>query len=385
MRLPITRWRRWLVVAGAFVLGGAATLATAAAIDGGSVQDTAAEEAIELTTATVERRDLTTYVEYDGTLAAGKALSVAAAGAGVVTETAPPGAELVAGDVLARIDNQPVVVIYGTTPAYRDLDTGSDPGPDVRELEAFLVTAGFGSMTVDDEFTDGTADAVGSWQEATGQDVTGTVAATDLAVVPGPVTVSEIAGVGETARAGSALATLVPTATATTEVAEDGTVSQPLTPVPLTVEVEVPVADLDGVGKDTAVRVELASGTVVDGVVTAVASTVTAAPEDQQQTQQQPETETEPTVAVTATIDAVDEVVIAGPVTVGVPGEVVTDAVAVPTRALVALAEGGQAVEVVGDNGAAELVAVEPGLYADGWVELVDSSLEPGTTVVVPA
>ena len=59
------------------------------------------------------------------------------------------------------------------------------------------------------------------------------------------------------------------------------------------------------------------------------------------------------------------------------------DVIAVPVAALLALAEGGYAVEVDAGGGATRLVAVEPGFFADGLVE-VSGGLEPGDRVVVP-
>jgi hypothetical protein len=55
---------------------------------------------------------------------------------------------------------------------------------------------------------------------------------------------------------------------------------------------------------------------------------------------------------------------------------------AVPVTALLALVGGGYAVEVVTPTGE-KLVRVEPGVYADGLVELRQSSLQPGTKVSV--
>ena len=52
--------------------------------------------------------------------------------------------------------------------------------------------------------------------------------------------------------------------------------------------------------------------------------------------------------------------------------------------ALLALAEGGYAVEVVDAQGTTTLVAVDPGLFADGFVEVTSTGLEPGMVVLVP-
>ncbi len=62
--------------------------------------------------------------------------------------------------------------------------------------------------------------------------------------------------------------------------------------------------------------------------------------------------------------------------------DAVNDVVAVPVEALLALAEGGYAVEVQDGNGT-RLIAVEAGFYADGLIE-VTGDVAPGDMVVVP-
>ena len=70
------------------------------------------------------------------------------------------------------------------------------------------------------------------------------------------------------------------------------------------------------------------------------------------------------------------------PVDVRVVSESVEGVLAVPVSALLALAEGGYAVELV-EGETTRLVAVEPGFFADGVVE-VTGDIEAGETVVVP-
>jgi hypothetical protein len=72
------------------------------------------------------------------------------------------------------------------------------------------------------------------------------------------------------------------------------------------------------------------------------------------------------------------------PVDVDVISDSVSDVMAVPVSALVALAEGGYAVEVDAGDGSTRLVAVVPGLYAEGLVEVASDGLSPGDRVVVP-
>jgi hypothetical protein len=72
------------------------------------------------------------------------------------------------------------------------------------------------------------------------------------------------------------------------------------------------------------------------------------------------------------------------PVDASITTEVRKGVLAVPVNALLALAEGGYAVEVERD-GRRELVGVEPGLFADGQVEVSGQGLAAGDRVVVPA
>ena len=84
---------------------------------------------------------------------------------------------------------------------------------------------------------------------------------------------------------------------------------------------------------------------------------------------------------VTATPDAGDSGLNPGPVTVEIPTERASDALAVPSRALVAVTEGGQALRLAERN---RLVAVEIGVFADGWVEISGDGIKEGLKVVVP-
>jgi multidrug efflux pump subunit AcrA (membrane-fusion protein) len=73
-------------------------------------------------------------------------------------------------------------------------------------------------------------------------------------------------------------------------------------------------------------------------------------------------------------------------VQVAITAATVRDALVVPVNALLALASGGFAVEVVGANGKHVLVPVTTGLFddSDGLVQ-VTGNLTPGQRVVVPS
>ena len=72
------------------------------------------------------------------------------------------------------------------------------------------------------------------------------------------------------------------------------------------------------------------------------------------------------------------------PVDVDITTETARNVLAVPVNALLALAEGGYAVEVQEAGGARHLVPVKLGLFADSLVEVGGGGLRAGMNVVVP-
>ncbi|MEV4283618.1 efflux RND transporter periplasmic adaptor subunit [Actinoplanes xinjiangensis] len=96
--------------------------------------------------------------------------------AGVLTATAAAGSRVGRGGVLYRVDGTAVRLLYGTVPAYRDLDLWTTDGEDVRQLERNLRALGMDpdhEMTVDTDFTAATAAAVRRLQKKWGTSRTG--------------------------------------------------------------------------------------------------------------------------------------------------------------------------------------------------------------------
>jgi hypothetical protein len=75
------------------------------------------------------------------------------------------------------------------------------------------------------------------------------------------------------------------------------------------------------------------------------------------------------------------------PVNVSITTASITRALVVPVNALLALANGGYALEEIGSGGAHQLVAVDLGLFddQDGLVQVTGSGLAAGQRVVVPS
>jgi peptidoglycan hydrolase-like protein with peptidoglycan-binding domain len=347
-----------VVAAGAVaVLGIGASVALLGGGDGASAADDGADPGPATATAVVQRTDLVEREELDGTLGYGEPSELSVGRNGTITALPEAGAVVERGGTLAEIDGTPVVLLYGDKPLWRPLAVDVE-GPDVRILEENLVALGHAdasSLTVDDAFTASTTAAVKRWQAALGLEETGIVQPGDAVVRPGAVRVSErIASVG--AGAGGPVLSV-------TDTTRD-----------ITVSLDANRQGLLAAGD--AVEVVLPDGSRVDGSVASVGTVVT--PGDEMMGTS-PSIEVIVALTDPAAAGALDE----APVEVSIVKSQATDVLAVPVEALLALAEGGYAVERVTGTGS-ELVAVTTGAFADGLVELT-GDLAEGDEVVVPA
>lgn len=102
---------------------------------------------------------------------------------GVVTSVAHlPGSEATAGQVVATIDLEPLVVAEGSIPMFRALREGV-VGADVAQFQRLLITGGFMSGHVTGRFQVATAAAAKRWQRSVGAQVTGVVLPNSLLFV----------------------------------------------------------------------------------------------------------------------------------------------------------------------------------------------------------
>jgi peptidoglycan hydrolase-like protein with peptidoglycan-binding domain len=276
---------------------------------------------------------------------------------GTVTSIADEGSVIGRGEVLLTIDQEPVILLIGAIPAYRTMTAGVE-GDDVAQLEQNLADLGFDDVegfVVDGDYDTATTLAVAAWQAATGASPDGVVNLGDVHVSPTPVRISETL-----VRPGDAVGNGTPI------------LRSSVSSTFVTVELSTDDQDLVAVGE--AVVVVLPDGSREAAVVTDIGSVVLAT--------QQGDTYFEMTVTLEDpdAAQGLDE----APVDVEVIGDRADDVLVVPVTALVALAEGGYAVEVAQADGSTSLVAVDPGLFADGFVEVTSSGLEPGMEVVVP-
>lgn len=284
-------------------------------------------------------------------------LSTSTAPSGTVTSVVDDGVVVGQGEPLFSINGDAVVLLVGDIPLYRTLTVGID-GEDVAQLQSTLLDLGHGQafgMIADGSFGEPTAAAVAEWQLAAGMQPDGVVNVGDVIVLPEPIRVNEmLVAPGDNVMTGTPVLTSSEASTYVT--------------------VELSTDDQDLVAVGDAVVVVLPSGNRETAVVTDIGSVVLA--------NQQGETYFEMTVTLDdpSSAQGLDQ----APVDVEIVGDRADDVLAVPVTALLALAEGGYAVEVVNDDGTTTLVAVSPGLFADGFVEVDSDSLQAGWQVVVP-
>jgi hypothetical protein len=392
----MTRSRRLPIVVAVVLIVGATSVAAWWARD----RDDAGEPATPpstLATAEIVRRDMSTSISLSGRLGHGTARPVKGGRPGILTWLPSPGTTLKRGGTLYRIDDEPVVLLYGGTPLFRTLDKVNTVGRDVRvvaeNLEALgyavgrryqpgervrqtstvpeqeqSAPAGEGSagpgtgqpptppasattwVTVrkgEDVLTPSLVQAIKRWRDDVGLPASGSLGIGDVAVLRGAVRVeSALAQVGDNAEAP------ILTVTSTSKV--------------VTVDLEPTAAASMRQGDEVGVR--LPDEETVPGKIDTVATAVTD------------DADGSPKLTLTISLDAPSAVtkLDTAPVEVVFPGETHGDVLAAPVGALVALAEGGYAVQVAGGA----LVGVETGIFAGGLVEIEGAGVSEGTRVV---
>ncbi|GIH13004.1 efflux RND transporter periplasmic adaptor subunit [Rugosimonospora africana] len=334
-----------------------------------------AQTPVALATAEVTKGDLAATVQVPGRLGFSGSYTLVNQRRGTITAVPVPGAVITRGQTVYSVDQDPIPLLYGTVPFYRTLTIGTE-GQDVRELEENLVALGYANpsgLTVDDSYTDATAQAVRRWQRALDENDTGLVRAGDAVVAPGAV---RVATVSATTGGPAAPASTIATGTGTGHDAY----------------VDVPLADLAYVHKGQTVQVLLPSGKTVSGSVATIgtASATQGGNSDgtAEQTGGRPNAcqgnSCPQSVSVEIAIDShanlggVDQ----APISVTLNGEKRSGVLIVPVSALT-VADGGFAVVIV-DGTQRRTVKVTTGLFASGSVEISGDGITAGARVEVP-
>lgn len=322
-------------------------------------------------TATVAQGKLSAMVSVHGTLtyqarSDGSPFSVINQVRGTYTELPDDGDKVECGDVVFRVDDEPVLLLCGTVPAYRDLAVGQE-GKDVRQLNRNLhqlgydADAGVAIDPVDRDFTWETQRSLMELQDDRGLDMTGSLDRDDAVFLPGSVRISKLVGeVGGSARPG-------------TQVAQ-------ATSDRLEVQVALDASRQGEVKVGDRAQVTLPGNTSVTGTVDRLGRVAQTADKDGGVGAA--------SIPAFITLDDPGKAreLDSAPVEVEITTRGVENALSVPVTALVGKAGGGFAVEVVRDGGQRDLVAVRLGLFdtAGGRVQ-VEGDLDAGDHVAVPS
>ncbi|MFD4474897.1 peptidoglycan-binding protein [Streptomyces sp. NPDC058471] len=359
-----------IVVAAIAVVVAAGAATTGVFGDDGSGSSGAAPSAPPKT-AKVERTTLTRTESVDGNLGYGDPTAVqgpapSKTGAGIITWVPGDGDTIKRGQTAYKVEEQKVPLLYGSTPFYRPLKTGTE-GKDVEILEKNLSALGYTGFTVDDTYDAGTSQAVRDWQDDLGRQETGTVQPSDAVVAPGARRVAEVKA---TAGAPSNGPVLTWTGTERT----------------VTVDLDVQFEDM--VEKGTKATVTLPDDTSVQAEVTDIGTPTTPSQDGGSGGSGggQSGGDDKPTLPVEMKVK--DQKGLgryqAAAVKISLKAETRKDVLVVPINALVAQRGGGYAVQVVEADGDVRTRTVKVGMFSDSMVEVSGTGITDGTVVGVP-
>ena len=351
------------------VAGAAVCIAGGLIAVSGARQATAAAQDLPANTATVDRGTLSDMVSQYGTLTYqaqvdGSPYAVINHARGTYTGLPGGGARVACGGVLYRVNDNPVVLLCGSTPAYRSLSQGAS-GADVAELNANLVHLGYATRAQIDpssrRFGSATRSALERLQSRLGEARTGALKLSQAVFLPQAVRIAGVTGeLGGSAQPGAR----VMSATADT----------------LEVQVNLAPAQQGEVRKGDRARITLPSNKVVTGKVMRLGR-VAQIPAGQ-------DAKAGATSPAYISLDHPQQArrLDQAPVQVAITTRGVENALSVPVTAIVGTSGGGFAVELVRADRQRELVPVTLGLFdtAGGRVQ-VEGDLQPGDAVVVPS
>ncbi|GAA2894295.1 peptidoglycan-binding protein [Actinoplanes cyaneus] len=326
-----------------------------------------AQQSTRVATVKLERRDLSTTKKLDGSIGFGTARPLDGHATGTVTWLPAAGATIRRGQQLFRVDDKPVALFYGSMPLFRTIGVAGTAGRDVRIVVDNLKALGYhvGPQPAPGEkaaptqvkvrdgegvLTPGLVKAIKKWQEDAGRPPTGEIAVGDVEVLAGAVRVDS------------------------TAVQPGSPANVPLmsvTPTRKVITVAAGLSEAAGLRRGDRVTVTLPDDRTVKARILAVSRTPVA---------QDGVAGAEPKLTVSVTVDdakAIDRLD-GGDVAVHVTGRTARDVLAAPIEALIALSEGGYAVQ-----GPSGLVAVTTGMFADGFVEISGAGLAEGMDLVV--
>lgn len=364
------RRRSWAALGIVVVLAGGAVAAwRAGAFPHQAASPGTVQGAPPPATAIVQRADISAQTPVTATLGYAGTYTVRGQGGGTLTSLPSPGQVIGQGRVVYKTNNgSPVVLLYGSVPAWRALDEGVT-GADVSQLNHDLVRLGDANAS--------DISALGwnyfSWETKVGVEAlqshlgisspSGSLPLGQMVFEPEALRVSQL-----TASLGDPVSGPVLQATSDRHV----------------VTIPLDTSQQSQVKAGDQVTVTLPDGTTTPGVISSIGSVATTSGSGQGQGQGS--TTTIP-VYVRLTHPQAAGSLDQAPVTVNITTATASNALVVPVGALLAQASGGYVVEVVGAGNTRSYVPVQVGPVFDDAAGLVQvtGALTPGQRVVVPA
>ena len=358
---------RWAIALGVvLVAAGVAVTALYPFSSGGTHPSSVVDSSYPTGLQSVSRQDLSSQTEVSATLGFSGSYSVVNQASGTVTWLPAVGQVIKEGQALYDVSGSPVVLLYGTTPAYRALSEGATDsatsGADVENLNYDLVALGYLSSADNasepSDFTAYTKAGVEKLQAALGVTQNGSLSLGQVVFLPAAVRITSLtATLAASAQSGQSVMSATSTTRQVSIALDAGQQS------------EVKVGDK--------VTITLPNGETTPGVITSVGTVATTSSGGSSPTI---------TVLVTPSDPAATGAWDQTPVNVTITTGTVTNALVVPIDALLAQSRGGYAVEVADADGSHHLVSVTLGLTddADGLVQVSSSGLVAGQRVVVP-
>jgi peptidoglycan hydrolase-like protein with peptidoglycan-binding domain len=313
---------------------------------------------------TVQRRDLVQTDTESGTVGYANPRSVYDQLAGTLTWLPSVGALIKPGQRLFEVDDRPVVLMNGTTPAYRELAPGDSDGQDILELNRSLADLGFNpdGIVVDDSWQPATSAGVEALQKSLGETATGSLPLGQVVFLPGDQIVASVdANLGSPGGGGAGATPILQTTSAH-----------------LIVTVDLPPSSQSEARVGEQVSVEMQAGNVVPGVITAVSS---VAANGSSAGGSSPSSGSSATIPVTIKLRG--HVSAAGldqsSVSVSFAQAVAKNVLSVPVTALLATSGGGFVLQQA--RAPHRLIAVTTGLFAAGYVQVSGAGIRSGLQV----
>ena len=272
------------------------------------------------------------------------------------------------------------ILMYGDISVWREFREGMNPGEDIKQLEENLFALGyadFGISQIDQVFDIATVNAIKKMQADLGLIETGSVSIGDVVFLPGTSVVQSSQSfpyLGTSASSNVPLLSLRTTEKIETKIGQRGEVSTTAESLQR-VRTSIEVADKELISIGSSVKVELPDESIVSGTIREIGG-IAVWPQGNQTGN--------PLLEVSASINGniVFHQWTGAVVTVSITQTLVEGVLAVPIPSLVALLGGGYGLEIL-EGDSTKLVAVETGVYDDGWVEVKGEGLTEGSKVVV--